>query len=156
MTRLSTIVQAIRIDPLRVIGYGLAGGVATTLMIGIPTVLIPNPWFSRMTPVRPQDYVFLVLTALLAAALTASYALPAACPLQEGKLTAGGMLSFMAVGCPVCNKIVVLAIGMSGAMSYFQPIQPLLGLVSLALLGFGLRLRLRAIVPPAALTPAGD
>jgi hypothetical protein len=125
--------------------YGLGAAIATTLLIGIPTVLIPNPWFSRMEPVRPQDYLFLAVTIVLTAMLAASYALPAACPLQEGKLAAGGFLSFIAVGCPVCNKVVVLALGASGALSYFAPIQPLIALVSMALLGYAIWLRYGAI-----------
>jgi hypothetical protein len=125
--------------------YGLLAAIATTLLIGIPTVLIPNSWFARMEPVRPQDYVFLVITVVLTAILAASYALPAACPLQEGKLAAGSFLSFIAVGCPVCNKVVVLALGASGAMSYFAPVQPLIALVSMALLGYAIWLRFRAI-----------
>ena len=59
--------------------YGIGAGIATALLIGIPTVLIPNPIFDRMVPVRPQDYVFLAITVALTAILAASYALPAAC-----------------------------------------------------------------------------
>lgn len=125
--------------------YGLGAAIATTLLIGIPTVLIPNPWFARTVAVRPQDYLFLAVTVVLTAMLAASYALPAACPLQEGKLAAGGLLSFIAVGCPVCNKVVVLALGASGAMSYFAPVQPLIALVSIALLGYAIWLRYGAI-----------
>jgi hypothetical protein len=125
--------------------YGFLAAVATTLLIGIPTVLIPNHWFARMEPVRPQDYAVLAITVALTAVLAASYALPATCPLQEGKLAAGGFLSFIAVGCPVCNKVVVLALGASGAMSYFAPVQPLIALVSMALLGYAIWLRYRAI-----------
>lgn len=47
-----------------------------------------------------------------------------------------------AVGCPVCNKLVVLALGLGGAMTYFAPVQPFLGLISTGLLLYGLRLRL--------------
>lgn len=125
--------------------YGSLAGVFVTLVIGIPTLIIPNRWFSRMVPVRPRDYVFLALTVLLTALIAATYALPAACPLQEGKLAGGGLLSFLAVGCPVCNKIVVLAVGMSGATSYFEPLQPIIALAGLALLGYGLLIRLRAV-----------
>lgn len=128
----------------RAAAYGLGTGAAALLLIGIPTVLIPNPWFSRMIPTRPQDYAFLALTVLLSALIGATYALPVACPLQEGKLTAGGFLSFLAVGCPVCNKIVLLALGTSGALRYFEPAQPLLAVAGLGLLGYALAVRLRA------------
>ncbi len=134
--------------------YGVAAATATTLLIGIPTVLIPNPIFDRMVPVRPQDYAFLAITALMTGLLAASYALPAVCSLQDGKMAAGGFLSFLAVGCPVCNKVVVLAIGASGAMNYFQPLQPLLWVASTLLLGYAIWIRLRsvrtALVPIAA------
>ena len=125
--------------------YGLGAAIGTTLLIGIPTVLIPNPFFSRLVPVRAQDYVFLAITVILTGILAASYAFPAACPMQEGKLAAGGFLSFIAVGCPVCNKVVVLALGASGAMSYFAPIQPLIAIVSMVLLGYAIRLRFRSV-----------
>src|SRR6185312_6478131 len=118
--------------------FGIGAALATALLIGIPTVLIPNPFFSREVAVRPQDYLFLALTVILTAILAASYALPVACPLQEGKLAAGGFLSFIAVGCPLCNKVVILALGASGAMSYFAPIQPLLAVASLLLLGYAI------------------
>ena len=144
----------------RALIYGLLSGAATALLIGIPTAVIPNSHFMRMTPVRAQDYVFLALTALLAALLGASYALPATCSLQEGKLTAGGFLSFLAVGCPVCNKLVVLLVGAGGALSYFQPLQPIIGILSLALLGYALWSRLRGIRkqrgPVATLSPIAD
>jgi hypothetical protein len=120
-------------------------GTLALLVAGIPTDVVPNPWFTRMTPVRPQDYLFLGLTALLAAALGATYARPAACPLQQGKLTAGGFLSVLAIGCPICNHAVVLLFGVGGALTYFAPLQPVLGLASLATLGVALSLRLRAL-----------
>lgn len=125
--------------------YGLAGALATVIVVGVPTELVPNPWFARMTPTRPQDYAILALTALLTGALAATYARPAACALQDGKLVAGGLLSFLAVGCPVCNKVVVLLLGASGALTYFEPVQPALAVAALALLGLALALRLRGV-----------
>ncbi len=56
----------------------------------------------------------------------------------------------------VCNKLVVLAIGVSGALSYFAPLQPLLAAGSLALLAEALRRRLRATrACPAPQPPSG-
>lgn len=124
---------------------GLGVGAATFLLIGLPTAVVPSPFFGRSVPVRPQDYLFLGITTLLAALLGATYAFPSTCPLQEGKLTAGGFLSFLAVGCPVCNKVAVLALGASGALTYFAPIQPFLAAASMVLLGYALFLRMRSI-----------
>ena len=39
-----------------------------------------------------------------------------------------------AVGCPVCNKLVLLALGASGAVSWFAPIQPFLAIASVVLM----------------------
>jgi hypothetical protein len=38
----------------------------------------------------------------------------------EHSTTVGSVLSFLAAGCPVCDKLVVLALGMSGAVTYFR------------------------------------
>jgi hypothetical protein len=130
------------------VAYALLGAAFTLLVIGVPTDIIANRWFTRMTPVRAQDVVFLTLTVVLAGVLAASYALPHSrvCALQEGKTTAGGLLSFLAVGCPTCNKIIVLLLGTSGALNIFQPIQPLLGLASLALLSVAIWARWRPVL----------
>jgi len=87
------------------VGYALGGGLATALLIGVPTALPP----------RPLDRVFLILTALLCAALAATYAQPVACPTRERSLTAGGLLSFFAIGCPVRSRLAVLPLAWGGA-----------------------------------------
>lgn len=137
--------------------YGLTFGIGTALVIGLPTDVIANPWFTRMIPTRTQDYIFLSITSILAAILGATFAFPASCTLQEGKLAGGGMLSFLTVGCPICNKIILLLLGTGGALRYFEPIQPLIGVVSIALLGVAIWIRLRAlgVIDPLALRSAG-
>jgi hypothetical protein len=138
----------------RAIVYALLGATFAALAIGIPTDVIPNSFFTRMTPVRAQDYVFLALTALLAGLLAASYALPQtrACSIEQGKTTAGGFLSFFAIGCPTCNKLVVLLLGTSGALNIFEPIQPLLATLSFVLLGVAIWFRWRPVFRRAAVS----
>jgi hypothetical protein len=46
------------------------------LAIGIPTDVLPNPWFTRMTPVRTLDVVLWPPTRLAVGALAAIFALP--------------------------------------------------------------------------------
>jgi len=135
-------------ETIRATIYGLAGAAFTLLAIGIPTDVIPNPIFTRMLPVRPQDYVFLILTALLGGLLAASYALPQAnvCSTQQGKTTLGGFLSFFAIGCPTCNKLVVLLLGSSGAVRLFEPIQPILAIASMVLLAVAVWVRWRPVL----------
>jgi hypothetical protein len=47
------------------------------------------------------------------------------------------------VGCPVCNKLVLLALGSAGAMTWFEPVQPLLQLAAVGVLVWALDVRLR-------------
>ncbi|HKX67075.1 MAG TPA: hypothetical protein VJN29_07600, partial [Intrasporangium sp.] len=48
-------------------------------------------------------------------------------------LSAAGLALF-AVACPVCNKIVLVALGTSGALGVWAPLQPWLAMISLAAL----------------------
>jgi len=70
--------------------------------------------------------------------------------------TLAGFGAFLAIGCPVCNKIALVLLGTSGALTIFAPIQPLIGAVSLALLAGTLawRLRSRARGGACAVAPA--
>jgi hypothetical protein len=123
-----------------------AGTIATGLLIGVPTRLVPTPLFSRMVPVAWWAWPIWASAAVIGGLLLATYVrVPAATGTADTSRTAvaGGVLSVFAVGCPVCNKLVVIAIGVTGALKVFAPLQPLLGLASLALLGWSLRVRLR-------------
>jgi hypothetical protein len=132
------------------------------LLIGVPTVLIPNWLFSRMTPTRWWEYpVWLaasVLTGLIAATFVTSRTSSRNAQESRSELTAtasGGLLSAFAVGCPVCNKLVVALIGVSGALQVWAPLQPLLGLASIALLCVALRRRLAGDLVCAVPTVTG-
>ncbi len=123
-------------------------GLGWLFLSGLPTEMFDTPLFVRMTPVRWWDYPFWVAGAVLVGLLAATYV---AAPAREGadasqgeKLFGGGLLSVFAIGCPVCNKLVVLALGSGGALAYFAPVQPILGFLSVALLGYALRARLAA------------
>jgi len=125
---------------------GVTATAGAALLIGVPTAVIPNPYFSRMTPVRLQDFLFLAATALLMGLVASSYAISAPSGGSAmGKLTTGGLLSFLAVGCPICNKVVLLLLGAGGALTYWAPLQPLLGILSVALLALTLGLRVRGL-----------
>jgi hypothetical protein len=67
-----------------------------------------------------------------------------------------GFGAFLAIGCPVCNKIALILLGTSGALTVFAPVQPLIGAASLALLAGTLawRLRSRALGGACAARPA--
>jgi hypothetical protein len=136
----------------------VVAGLVITLAVGIPTDVIPNPVFGRPVDVTWWSYPVLALTAVLGGLLVATYvrADPGAAdgvsdragddeldpPGKMGGL--GGLLSFFAVGCPTCNKLIVVALGTTGALDWFAPAQPILAVASLLLLGWALRTRLRA------------
>jgi hypothetical protein len=112
----------------------------------VPTDLIDTPLFVRMTPPEWWNYPLWVAGAVLVGLLAATYVADPgqsrSGDSQGGKVFGGGLLSVYAVGCPVCNKLVVLALGASGALTYFGPAQPVLGLLSVGLLLYALRARL--------------
>lgn len=117
-----------------------AGALATALLVGAPTDVVPNPLFGRSIPVQWWNYPALAVTAVLAGIVLSTYVRrPSPAPEPAAKdgsrLGAiGGVLSFFAVGCPVCNKLVLVLLGASGALSYWAPLQPLLAVLSAGLL----------------------
>lgn len=109
---------------------------------GLPTDLIPNPWFTRMTPPQWYAYPVWLVVAMLSGVLVASYlgVRGRSCAPSAGGEpyvgVVGSVAAWLAVGCPVCNKLVVAAIGVGGALSWFAPVQPWLAALSvLSLLG---------------------
>jgi hypothetical protein len=131
----------------------------SALAIGLPTDVIPNPVFGRQgTPVEPWALPVLAMTAVLSGLLFATY-VQLGDTADTGDLdrpgrfgSLGGLLTFFAVGCPICNKLVVIALGTSGALTWFAPVQPYLGIVALGLLVWALQVRLRGEVACAVTT----
>jgi hypothetical protein len=122
-----------------------AYSVAALLVLGVPTVLIPNQLFARMIEAPWWSYGLWAVAAILTGLVLATRTLPgAACPVQ-GRTAAGGGLAFLAVACPTCNVLVVSALGTSGALSLFAPVQPVLGIVGVGVLGWALWRIVRAI-----------
>lgn len=123
--------------------------VVTSVVMGIPTGVLPTPLYRRMTPVTWWDYPVLAASALLIGLIGATYLRAHAAPLrarEKGSTLLGGIFSAFAVGCPVCNKLVVAVVGASGALAYWAPMQPLLGLGSLGLISATLYIRLRRLL----------
>lgn len=143
-------------------GVAVLAATIVALVTGLPTEMVANPWFMRMTPVLWWNRPVWLLTAALSGLLLATYVAdgppsrrersaehpegPDTDSLDATARRGGfaGVLGYLAIGCPVCNKIVVLALGASGAMSWFAPLQPILAVASLGLLVVALRSRLRS------------
>jgi hypothetical protein len=126
----------------------LLASTAAAIAMGIPTGVVPSSLYRRMTPVTWWDYPIWAGSALLIGLSVATYVriAPRGQPAEgTGRTLGGGVLSAFAIGCPICNKIVVALVGVSGALSYWAPLQPFLGLASVGLLAATLALRLRGL-----------
>lgn len=115
------------------------------LFVAVPTDLVANPLFSRAIPPPWWAGPSLLVSSVLGGLLVATYVAPVAGDTAPPRRTgyAGGLLTFFAVGCPVCNKLVLLALGSAGALTWFEPVQPLLQVAAVALLTWALLVRLR-------------
>ncbi len=135
--------------PRFIVAFVLAAA-AVALLAGIPTDVIPNGWYTRMTAVEGYSYPVLVVVSMLSGILAASYwgVRGAVCPTGRTGATgaAGAALSWFAIGCPICNKLIVFALGASGALTYFAPVQPWLAALSIVLLLFSIAWRWRSLI----------
>lgn len=161
----------------RFLAWAALWGAASLVAFGLVSAIIPNPVFGRQIPPEPFAIVVWLISAPLMGLVLATYTVPlmasAAVPL-DGDATASAALSatassatiasqperdgsvlgaiagigaFLAIGCPVCNKIALVLLGTSGAMSIYAPLQPVIGAASMALLvgtlAWRMRLRMR-------------
>ncbi|MEE2045788.1 hypothetical protein Q7689_20840 [Nocardiopsis tropica] len=121
-----------------------AATLGALVLLGVPTVLVPNGFFTREIEPTWWSYPVWGAGAVLSGLLAATYVGRGG--EREGN-TRGGLggvvLTWLAIGCPVCNKLVLLALGASGALAWFAPLQPVLAVAGLALLAVALRARLR-------------
>ena len=143
----------------RRIAVGGVAGVLTALAVGVPTGIVQTPWYHRMTPILWWNYPVWAMSAILTGALVATYVRDPALPVpatQGGTTFAGSMLALFAVGCPICNKLVVMAIGVSGALNWFAPVQPVLAVGSLGLLLYALWARRRTANSCRISAPSGQ
>ena len=135
--------------PRFIVAFVLAAA-AVALLAGIPTDVIPNGWYTRMTAVEGYSYPVLVVVSVLSGVLAASYwgVRGTVCPTRRTGApgVAGAALSWFAIGCPICNKLIILALGASGALTYFAPVQPWLAALSIVLLLFSIGWRWRSLI----------
>jgi hypothetical protein len=148
------VIDALRMWSARRWRVALLGGIATAVLVALPTAVIPNPIFGRAVEVTWWSYPIVVLTGILGGLLLATYVKE---PWMETETAeeqtedkkasklgiAGAFVAYFAVGCPVCNKLVLLALGASGAMTWFAPLQPFLAIASVILMAVALRIRLK-------------
>ena len=151
--------QGLRMWTPRQVAAAAISAAAVAVVIGIATVLIPNPVFARDIEPVWWNYPIWLLTAVLTGMLIATYVRPhrsASAPEDDSDASsqkrssrfglAGAVLAWFAVGCPVCNKIALLALGYSGAITWFTPVQPYLAGAAVIFCGVALVIRLKGQV----------
>ena len=122
----------------RAYGLSIVLSLFLFLILGSIASMIKNPFFIRMTEVQWYDYLFLALTSILSGAYAGLWyykkETKRVCTYVTTSSLIGGVFSF---GCAICNKLLVFLLGLSGVITYFVPLQPLLGVVSVSLLSYG-------------------
>lgn len=123
----------------------LAGIVVTVLMslfLGIPTAVIENSIYTRMTPATTLDMFFLIVTSILFGIYTSLilYIIITkkrrTIPAKQG---IGGVIgSFFAISCPLCIQLFVWIFGAAFLMKYYNPLRPFIGILSIGLISSGI------------------
>lgn len=131
---------------------GATGG--ALLVLGVPTAIVPNPVFGRIIPTTALDVVVWLISSFLLGLLVATYAPGMRLDVGErapgGRIGAAGIVTYLAIGCPICNKLLLLVLGTSGTLQLFAPLQPLLGVLAITGLVVSLWLRLRQLARRSA------
>ncbi len=98
---------------------GLAAALGSFIALGSVAALWDNPLFVRMTPAGDLEVVLLGLLSVLLGTYVAIRR-----PFCSAKTAgAGGVLGFIGVACPVCNKVLLLLFGGELLLTYFEPVR---------------------------------
>ncbi len=98
---------------------GLAAALGSFVALGTVAALWENPLFVRMTPAGDIEVVLLGLLSVLLGTYVAIRR-----PFCSAKTAGvGGILGFIGVACPVCNKVLLLLFGGDLLLTYFEPVR---------------------------------
>jgi hypothetical protein len=112
-------------------------------LLGTVSALWENPLFMRMTPTSGFE---LTLLAIQSVAFGLYLGIPRpSCAARTA--TAGGVLGFLGIACPVCNKLLLMGFGSSLLLTYFEPIRIYVAAAGALLILLALWLKLRKNEP---------
>lgn len=117
-----------------VAGIGVA--LLSFVLLGTVAALWDNPFFVRMTPAGGWEIAMLGAMSAISGVYVAIRR-----PFCSVKgAGAGGILAFLGVACPVCNKVLLLLFGGELLMTYFEPVRIYVAAAGALLIGwFALR-----------------
>jgi hypothetical protein len=107
-----------RID-LRSVVVGAGVTALSFSLLGTVSALWDNPFFIRMTPISSFEIGFLAALSLLLG-IYVIVRRPACSVKLAGS---GGILGFLGVACPVCNKVLLLIFGGDLLLTYYEPVR---------------------------------
>jgi hypothetical protein len=98
---------------------GFSAAMLSFGILGTIAALWPNPLFIRMTPAGGWE---IGLLGAQSALLGIYFAIRRpACSVRTAGL--GGVLNFLGIACPVCNKVLLLLFGWDALMTYLEPVR---------------------------------
>ena len=130
-----------------IISYAIIFSIGFFIVFGVVTVLIPNQFFVRMAQINYLDYIFLVLTSILLGTYVSFY------KYQKKHLNntstaavyGGGIFGFLGFGCAVCNKILILLLGVAGVLTYVEPYRPFIGFAGIGLMSYAVYSKVKEV-----------
>lgn len=136
--------QTPMIDPLgrRLIIAG-AAGIAAVAALTIPNSIIDVGFFTRGVPIRWWELPVALAASVLVAVWFLIPAPRSSSRTDKRPVVGATFVALLAVGCPTCNVVMMLALGLAGTLRYWAPVQPYLALVSLAVLVVAVSVRWR-------------
>lgn len=111
---------------------GLAVAAGSFILLGTVAALWENPLFVRMTPAGGWEIAMLAAMSLLSGVYIAIRR--PFCSIKGA--SAGGILGFLGVACPVCNKVLLLIFGGELLMAYYEPVRIYVAAVGAALIAW--------------------
>lgn len=120
-------------NPRRLLAGGIVAGVAFAVL-GTVAAVWENPFFIRMTAVSGWELALLAILSLMSG-LYVVIRRPS-CSIRGAGL--GGVLGFLGIACPICNKILLMLFGTELLLTYFEPIRIYVALLGIAILAWAI------------------
>ncbi|MBN9434344.1 MAG: hypothetical protein J0I45_18085 [Bosea sp.] len=101
------------------VAKGVLIAVGSFVFLGTVAALWQNPFFIRMTPTSGFEIGLLALQAIL---LGVYISIPVpACAVKLASV--GGIVNYVGIACPICNKLLLALFGASTLLTYLEPVR---------------------------------